>query len=50
MEYEGRTQVITAASNFVRRAYDLDSGEIIWRCSGLTGNVIPCPVTEDNVV
>lgn len=49
LRHSGRTQVITAASNFVR-SYDLTSGEIIWQCSGLTGNVTPCPVVEDAVV
>ncbi|QDV44567.1 outer membrane biogenesis protein BamB [Stieleria neptunia] len=39
----GKTQVITAASNRIR-SYDLDSGDIIWQCDGLTGNVTPCPV------
>jgi outer membrane protein assembly factor BamB len=45
----GRTQVITAASNKVR-SYDLNSGEIIWECGGLTGNVIPCPVADEDAV
>jgi len=45
----GRTQVITAASNLVR-SYDLSDGRIIWQCGGLTGNVIPCPVTEGDTV
>ena len=49
IEHSGKTQVITAASNMVR-SYDLESGEIIWQCSGLTGNVIPCPVVEGDVV
>lgn len=49
IEHGARTQVITAASNMVR-SYDLASGEIIWQCSGLTGNVIPCPVVEGDVV
>ena len=50
IEHSGKTQVITAASNFVR-SYDLSSGEIIWQCSGLSGNVIPCPVVEgDHVI
>lgn len=48
-EYSGRTQVITAASNKVR-SYDLATGEIIWQCSGLTGNVIPCPVVDRDLV
>ena len=44
-EYDGTTQVITAASNFVR-SYDLKDGSLIWQCSGLTGNATPCPVLD----
>ncbi len=39
----GRTQVITSATAFIR-AYDLETGELLWQCSGQTGNVIPSPV------
>ena len=49
IDHSGATQVITAASNMVR-SYDIENGEIIWQCSGLTGNVIPCPVVEGDVV
>ncbi|PHQ34896.1 PQQ-binding-like beta-propeller repeat protein [Rhodopirellula bahusiensis] len=49
IRHSGKTQVITAASGAVR-SYDLDSGEIIWQCSGLTGNVTPCPVIEGDYV
>jgi outer membrane protein assembly factor BamB len=42
-------QLITAASRFVR-SYDLGTGELIWQCSGLTGNVIPCPIVEGDMV
>jgi outer membrane protein assembly factor BamB len=49
IEHSGKTQVITAASGFVR-SYDLESGNIIWQCSGLTGNVIPCPVVDGDYV
>ena len=49
IRHSGRTQVITAASKFVR-SYDLDSGEIIWQCGGLTGNVTPCPVIDGDYV
>lgn len=50
VEHAGKTQIITAASNFIR-SYDLNSGDIIWQCSGLTGNVTPCPVIqEDHVI
>ena len=49
IEHSGKTQVITAASGFVR-SYDLDTGDIIWQCSGLTGNAIPCPVVNGDYV
>ncbi|MEM7558886.1 MAG: PQQ-binding-like beta-propeller repeat protein [Planctomycetota bacterium] len=49
IEHRGKTQVITAASGAVR-SYDLYSGDIIWQCSGLTGNVIPCPVIDGDYV
>lgn len=49
LQHGGRTQVITAASNKIR-SYDLNNGEIIWQCSGLTGNVTPCPVVEGDVI
>ncbi|MDV6032371.1 MAG: PQQ-binding-like beta-propeller repeat protein [Phycisphaera sp. RhM] len=49
IRHSGKTQVITAASGAVR-SYDLESGEIIWQCSGLTGNVTPCPVIDGDYV
>ena len=49
IEHSGKTQVITSASNYVR-SYDLDNGDIIWQCNGLTGNVTPCPVVDGNYV
>ena len=49
LEHSGKTQVITSASNFVR-SYNLETGDIIWQCSGLTGNCIPCPVIEGDYV
>ncbi len=49
LEHGGRTQVITNGSNLVR-SYDLETGNIIWQCSGLTGNAIPAPVVENDVV
>jgi len=48
-EHKGRTQVITTASKQVR-AYDLDTGDIIWSATGLTGNCIPCPIVVDDTV
>ncbi|QDT59341.1 outer membrane biogenesis protein BamB [Stieleria bergensis] len=49
IEHSGRTQVITSASQFVR-SYDLNTGDMIWQCSGLTGNCTPCPQVEGDYV
>jgi len=43
VEVNGKTQVVTSATNFIR-SYDLETGNIIWQCSGQTRNVIPSPV------
>lgn len=49
VELNGKTQVITSATNKVR-SYDSESGEIVWECAGMTRNVIPCPVYADGIV
>jgi outer membrane protein assembly factor BamB len=49
VEMNGKTQVITSATNKVR-SYDSESGEIIWQCTGMTRNVIPCPVYADGIL
>ncbi|MCW5982835.1 MAG: PQQ-binding-like beta-propeller repeat protein [Bryobacteraceae bacterium] len=49
VEHGGRTQVIVSAENRVR-SYDLKTGELIWECGGLGGNVIPYPVVEEDIV
>ncbi len=49
VEVNGKAQVITSATNRIR-SYDLASGELIWQCRGMTGNVIPTPVYADDIV
>ncbi|MCG8605927.1 PQQ-like beta-propeller repeat protein [bacterium] len=49
VEHGGQTQVIVSATNRVR-SYDLDSGDVIWECGGMTVNAIPTPVYADGVV
>jgi outer membrane protein assembly factor BamB len=43
VEVDAKIQVIVSAAKFVR-SYDLKTGDLIWQCSGQTGNVIPSPV------
>ena len=49
LRHSGKTQVITTGSKKVR-SYDLQDGEIIWQCGGLTRNAIPAPVVEGDLV
>ena len=49
VELDGRPQVIIAATNRVR-GYDLSSGDVIWECGGLSGNVVASPVAADGIV
>lgn len=44
-----RAQVVTAGMNRVR-AYDLETGALIWHAAGLTMNPIPSPVAGDGLV
>ncbi|MCH7789860.1 MAG: hypothetical protein IH940_10520 [Acidobacteria bacterium] len=43
VEVDGRLQVIISATNMTR-SYDVETGDLIWECSGQTLNAIPTPV------
>ena len=49
VEHSGKPQIVTSATNRVR-SYDLESGNLIWECSGMTLNAIPSPVAADGMV
>ena len=49
VEFAGKHQVIVSASRKTR-SYDLQTGDVIWQCSGLGSNVIPTPLYRDGVV
>lgn len=49
VEHKGKKQTIISASKKVR-SYDLDSGRVLWECTGLGGNVIPAPVFQNETV
>ena len=49
VEQGGRAQVVTGAMRRVR-AYDANTGQIVWETEGLTMNPIPSPVAEDGLV
>jgi outer membrane protein assembly factor BamB len=47
--YKGRKQVIVSASQAVC-SYDLETGKLIWKASGLGQNTIPMPIAIDGIV
>ncbi len=49
LEVNGKAQVITSATNFIR-SYDSETGDLVWQCNGMTQNVIPCPVASNGLV
>ena len=49
VDVNGRLQAILPASKRTR-SYDAATGELVWEASGLTGNVIPMPVTGHGMV
>ncbi|MDP6929450.1 MAG: PQQ-binding-like beta-propeller repeat protein [Planctomycetota bacterium] len=49
VEQAGRHQLIVPGTKRVR-AYDTDSGEIVWECSGLSRNIVASPVAGHGMV
>jgi outer membrane protein assembly factor BamB len=49
VEHNGMAQVIVNATGKTR-GYDLENGEVIWECKGMTLNTIPSPVASDGIV
>ncbi len=49
IEDGGRPLVVVSATNRVR-AYDLNTGEVVWECGGLGLNCIPTPVTGSGLI
>ena len=49
VERGGVAQAVVNGTNRII-SYDLRNGDILWTCSGMTRNVIPTPVAQDNLV
>lgn len=49
IEHEGKAQVVTNATKRVR-AYDVETGTVVWESAGMTRNVIPTPVEAGGIV
>lgn len=46
---DGKPQVVVSAANRIR-SYDLGTGDLLWQCGGMTGNVVPTPVHARGLV
>ncbi|MCA9172991.1 MAG: PQQ-binding-like beta-propeller repeat protein [Planctomycetales bacterium] len=46
---EPRPQVVVAGTNRIR-GYDLEKGDVVWECGGLSHNVVASPVASDGMV
>lgn len=49
VEHDGKRQLIVPGTTALR-AYDLESGEVIWECGGLSNNVVASPIAADGIV
>lgn len=49
VDHKGRKQLIVSATNKVR-AYEPETGKVIWECAGLGSNVIPQPLQHNDSV
>ncbi|NBQ25196.1 MAG: hypothetical protein EBU26_13240 [Verrucomicrobia bacterium] len=49
LEHAGRHQVIIAATGRIR-SYDLETGQELWQCGGLSRNVVASPVAGHGLV
>ncbi len=49
VEHKGRIQVIVSATGKIR-SYDLEDGNVIWECGGLSRNVVATPVAGHGMV
>ena len=46
---QGKPQVVTSATNQIR-SYDLLTGKEVWTCGGMTRNVVPSPLADDELI
>ena len=49
VEHRGRHQVIVPGTWRVR-SYDLETGDVIWECGGLSNNIVATPVSANGMV
>ncbi|HCE42239.1 MAG TPA: hypothetical protein DET40_01660 [Lentisphaeria bacterium] len=47
---QGEKKQVVVSSNKLIRSYNPADGTVLWEIGGMTQNVIPCPVTDGNLV
>ena len=47
--HEGSHQVIVAGTGRTR-SYDIDTGDVLWQCGGLSANIVATPVSANGIV
>jgi outer membrane protein assembly factor BamB len=45
----GKQQIVVPATKLIR-SYNPTDGAVLWEIGGMTGNVVPCPVTDGSLV
>ncbi|MEZ6117871.1 MAG: PQQ-binding-like beta-propeller repeat protein [Pirellulaceae bacterium] len=46
---DGKTQVVVSGTTRIR-GYDVETGQVIWECGGLSANVVASPVFHDGIL
>jgi outer membrane protein assembly factor BamB len=49
VSHDGRKQLIVSGTKRIR-AYDLETGDVIWQCGGMSSNIVASPVAGDGMV
>lgn len=49
IDHEGRKVIVVCGTNRVR-GYDLQGGEVLWECGGMSSNIVATPVFGDGVL
>ncbi len=49
VEHAGKLQVVVSGTSRVR-GYDLETGEVLWECGGLSSNIVASPVYGEGMV
>jgi outer membrane protein assembly factor BamB len=48
-QHNDQPQVIVAGTGAVR-GYDLETGQVVWQCGGLSANIVATPIAHDGMV